>query len=208
MTEVILLERVENLGQMGEVVRVKPGFARNYLLPQQKALRATKANIAFFETQKKQLEAENLKKKQEAEKVAKKLAGVNITLVRAAGEAGQLYGSATTRDIAAAVTEAGIKIARSQVQLNEVIKALGLYKVTIRLHAEVSEKITLNVARSEEEAAMQLERGAAITSDLLEKEEQAAEAAEALQQQAEALREEAEAAEGETETETEDEKTA
>jgi large subunit ribosomal protein L9 len=167
MTEVILLERVENLGQMGDVVRVKPGFARNFLLPQGKALRANKANLAYFETRRKQLETDNLKRKDEAEKLAKSLDGMTVTLVRQAGEKGQLYGSVSGKDVADAITAAGVTVARNMVGIQAPIKTLGLFAVKVKLHPEVARDVTVNVARSEEEAEMQLTRGAAITADLL-----------------------------------------
>ena len=153
--EVILLERVAKLGQMGEVVRVKDGYARNFLLPQKKALRATKENLAYFETQRSQLEAQNLARKSEAEQVGQKLDGIAVVIIRQAGESGQLYGSVTARDIAQAVTEAGFTIARGQVVLERAIKALGLHKTRVVLHPEVSVGVTINVAQSPEEAEMQ-----------------------------------------------------
>jgi large subunit ribosomal protein L9 len=153
--EVVLLERVEKLGQMGQVVKVRPGFARNYLLPQKKALRATKENLAYFETQKAQLVALNLERKGEAEHVSKKLDGVTVIVIRQAGESGQLYGSVTARDIADAVTGAGFTIARSQVVLEHPIKTLGLHKQRVVLHPEVAVTVTVNVAQSREEAEMQ-----------------------------------------------------
>jgi large subunit ribosomal protein L9 len=153
--EVILLERVEKLGQMGQVVKVRPGFARNYLLPQKKALRATKENLAYFETRKTQLVAQNLERKSEAEQVARKLDGVAVVVIRQAGESGQLYGSVTARDIADAVTAAGFTVARSQVVLDKAIKTLGLYKQRVVLHPEVAVHVTVNVAQSAEEAEMQ-----------------------------------------------------
>lgn len=155
--EVILLERIEKLGQMGDVVKVKPGFARNYLLPQKKALRATPDNLAYFESQRVQLEAVNLKRRTEAAAVAEKLDGYQAVLVRQAGEGGQLYGSVTTRDLAAALEEAGFTLARSQIQLDPPIKALGLYEVHISLHPEVVVTVTINVAKSEDEAKAQAE---------------------------------------------------
>lgn len=165
--EIILLERIEKLGQMGDVVTVKGGFARNYLLPQKKALRATKENLAFFETQRKQLEAENLQRKDEAQQVADKLDGLKIVVIRSAGESGQLYGSVNARDIAATVTEAGFTIQRNQVVLERPVKALGLFDVRVRLHPEVSATVTANVARSEDEAAEQERLGRAIvTTDM------------------------------------------
>ncbi|MBF0247964.1 MAG: 50S ribosomal protein L9 [Alphaproteobacteria bacterium] len=168
--EVILLERVEKLGQMGDIVKVKPGFARNYLLPREKALRATEANKKRFETQRAQLEAENLKRREEADAVAGKMTGLSVSLIRQAGEGGQLYGSVNARDIAASVTAAGFTIARSQVALQHPIKTLGLFEVRVSLHPEVSSSIIVNVARSEEEAAIQAETGHAMVG--AEEEEQ------------------------------------
>ena len=159
--DVILLERVEKLGQMGDVVKVKNGYARNYLLPQKKALRASKDNVAAFERKKAQLEADNLERRKEAEAVAEKMGEMVVTLVRAAGESNQLYGSVTARDLADAVTEAGATIDRRQVRIDTPIKELGLHSVRIVLHPEVDVSVTANVARSEEEAAIQLERGSA-----------------------------------------------
>lgn len=176
--EVILLERIEKLGQMGDVVNVKPGFARNYLLPREKALRATDANKKRFETQRVQLETENLKLRDEAEAVATKLSGLSVTLIRQAGEAGHLYGSVVARDIAASVTEAGFTVNRTQVKLSDPIKALGLFNVTVQLHPEVSTTVVANVARSEDEASIQAETGRAVTSA---DEEEAAEAAAELE---------------------------
>lgn len=153
--DIILLERVENLGQMGDVVKVKPGFARNFLLPQKKAMRASKDNIAYFETQKAQLEAQNLHRKQEAEAVAGKMADITVVLIRSAGDTGQLYGSVSSRDVAEAVVEAGTTVDRRQVEMERPIKALGLHPVRVRLHPEVIITVTANVARSEDEAAAQ-----------------------------------------------------
>jgi len=155
MVDLILLERVENLGQMGQLVKVKPGFARNYLLPQKKALRATKENLAYFESQRAQLEANNLHRKSEASEVAGKLEGLSVVVVRQAGESGQLYGSVSARDIAEAVSEAGFTIEKRQVVLERPIKSLGLHSVRIVLHPEVFAGITANVAQSTEEAEMQ-----------------------------------------------------
>jgi large subunit ribosomal protein L9 len=168
--QVILLERVENLGQMGEVVNVKPGYARNFLLPRSKALRATKDNVAFFETQKKHLEAENLKKRGEAEKVGKKVDGIKVAIIRQASEAGQLYGSVSARDIADAVVEAGFKVDRSQVRMDRSYKILGLYPVKINLHPEVTVEVTINIARSAEEAKIQEEKGEALISKTADQE--------------------------------------
>jgi len=155
MVDLILLERVEKLGQMGQRVKVKPGFARNYLLPQKKALRATKENLAYFESQRAQLEANNLHLKSEAAEIGGKLEGLSVVVVRQAGESGQLYGSVSVRDIAEAVSEAGFTIEKRQVVLDRPIKSLGLHSVRIVLHPEVSVAITTNVARSVEEADMQ-----------------------------------------------------
>ena len=155
LVDLILLERVEKLGQMGQLVKVKPGFARNYLLPQKKALRATKENLAYFESQRAQLEANNLHRKSEATEIGGKLEGLSVVVVRQAGESGQLYGSVSARDIAEAVCEAGFTIEKGQVVLERPIKSLGLHSVRISLHPEVSVAITANVARSAEEADMQ-----------------------------------------------------
>jgi large subunit ribosomal protein L9 len=155
MVELILLERVENLGQMGQVVKVRPGYARNYLLPQKKALRATKENRTYFDKQRAQLEAQNLKRKGEAEEVAKKLDGLSVVLVRQAGESGQLYGSVAARDVSDAITEAGFTVEKRQVVLDKQLKTLGLHKVRVALHPEVAVTVTVNVAQSAEEAAMQ-----------------------------------------------------
>ena len=139
---VILLERVPKLGQMGDVVKVKPGFARNFLLPQKKALRATKDNITYFESQRKTLEAQNLERRQEAEAVGAKMSDLKVILIRQASEALQLYGSVTSRDIADAATAAGVKIERGQVELDKPIKTLGAHKIKIHLHPEVTVDIT------------------------------------------------------------------
>jgi large subunit ribosomal protein L9 len=153
--EVILLQRVENLGQMGDVVRVKDGYARNFLLPLKKALRATKDNKAQFDTQRAQLEAQNLKRRQEAEAVSGKMKGLSVTLLRQAGESGQLYGSCNARDIAEAVTAAGFTIGRQQVEVLQPIKVVGLHQVQVTLHPEVKLNVTVNVARSDAEADIQ-----------------------------------------------------
>jgi large subunit ribosomal protein L9 len=155
MVELILLERVEKLGQMGQIVKVKPGYARNFLLPQKKALRATKDNLAYFETQRIQLEAKNLERRSEAGEIAQKLEGVRVVLVRQAGESGQLYGSVSSRDIADAVTAAGFTVDRQQIVLDHPIKALGLHPVRVMLHPEVGATVIVNVAQSLEAAAMQ-----------------------------------------------------
>jgi large subunit ribosomal protein L9 len=153
--EVILLERVAKLGQIGDVVRVKDGFARNFLLPRKKALRATEANRKRFESQRVEIEARNLELKHEAKAIAEKLDGHSIVLIRQAGESGQLYGSVSPRDIAEALGQSRFKVSREQVVLNTPIKALGLHTVPVHLHPEVDVKITVNVARSAEEAERQ-----------------------------------------------------
>jgi large subunit ribosomal protein L9 len=153
--QVILLERVAKLGQMGDVVDVKPGYARNFLLPQKKALTASQANIASFEAQKAQLEARNLETKQEAEALAEKLDGQQFIVIRSASDAGSLYGSVTPRDAADVATAEGFSVDRKQVVLLHPIKELGLHAVSVVLHPEVSAEIKLNVARSEEEAELQ-----------------------------------------------------
>ena len=155
MIELILLERVEKLGQMGQRVKVRPGYARNYLLPQKKALRATEANLAYFETQRVQLEANNLARKTDAQQVAQKLEGLHVVLIRQAGESGQLYGSVSSRDIADAVTAAGFTVDRQQIVLDRPIKTLGLHPVRAMLHPEVAATVTANVAQSAEAAQMQ-----------------------------------------------------
>lgn len=153
--QVILLERVAKLGQMGDVVKVKDGYGRNFLLPQGKALRATEANIKGFEARKAQLEAQNLETKKEAEAVGAKLDGQAFVVIRSASDAGALYGSVTTRDVADAATAGGFTVSRSQVVLDRPIKDLGLHSVTVVLHPEVSVRVTINVARSAEEAELQ-----------------------------------------------------
>ncbi|MBT9243883.1 50S ribosomal protein L9 [Gemmobacter fulvus] len=153
--QVILLQRVAKLGQMGEVVNVKDGYARNYLLPQGKALRANAGNIKSFEAKKAQLEAQNLETKKEAAVVAEKLDGQAFVVIRSASDSGALYGSVTTRDAADAATAGGFTVARAQVVLDRPIKDLGLHTVSVVLHPEVTAKITLNVARSVEEAELQ-----------------------------------------------------
>ncbi len=170
--QVILLERIGRLGQMGDEVTVKDGFARNYLLPQGKALRATEANRKRFERERTQLEARDLELKSEAQAVSAKLDGQSFTVIRQAGESGQLYGSVSTRDIAAAITEGGFSIERRQVMLDRPIKALGLHELRISLHAEVQPRVVVNVARSADEAARQA-RGEDVTRARTEAEEDA-----------------------------------
>ena len=155
MVQLILLERVEKLGQMGQLVDVKPGYARNYLLPQKRALRATKENLAYFETQRAQFEATNLERRGEAAEVGAKLDGLTVVIVRQAGESGQLYGSVSARDISEAVTAAGFTTERRQIVLERPIKTLGMHPLRVMLHPEVSVTITANVAQSAEAAALQ-----------------------------------------------------
>jgi large subunit ribosomal protein L9 len=173
--EVILLERVGRLGQMGDVVRVKDGFARNFLLPKGKALRATKENRSRFETMKTELEARNLEQRGEAQKVGEKLDGQNFTVLRQAAEGGQLYGSVSPRDIAALVIAKGFKIDRNQISLNTPIKTIGMHKVPIALHPEVEVTVMVAVARNEDEAA-RLARGEDISVARTEEQEAQAEA--------------------------------
>lgn len=168
--EVILLERVENLGQMGDVVKVKSGYARNYLLPRHKALRANEDNKKVFEAQRAELEARNLERKKEAEEAAKKINGASFVLIRQSSEMGVLYGSVSTRDIAEAASEGGVKIERSQVRLDKPLKSLGVFTIRLMLHPEVDTKIDINIARSEDEA----ERQARGENVLASPEEQAA----------------------------------
>lgn len=165
-TQVILLERVESLGQMGDVVSVRPGYARNYLLPQKKALRASKENIAYFETQKKHLAADNDKRRAEAEKLAKKIEGLKVPLIRQASEGGQLFGSVTARDIAEQIAATSKeKIDRTMVQLNQNFKTIGLFPVDVALHPEVKVSVTVNIARSAEEAEKQAKTGKALIAE-------------------------------------------
>ncbi|MGM0560178.1 MAG: 50S ribosomal protein L9 [Pseudomonadota bacterium] len=190
--EVILLERIENLGQMGDVVKVRPGFARNFLLPQSKALRANEKNLEVFRQRRAQLEAENLKRRQEAEDVSKKLDGLQIIIIRQAGDSGQLYGSVSSKDIAEAITEAGATVTRNQVIQDRPIKSLGLHDIRVRLHPEVSVVVTINVARSQSEAELQQKAGKFVSFEEQQAQEEAAEA-EALERAAEAEVLEAEA---------------
>lgn len=171
--QIILLERIDNLGQMGEVVRVKPGYARNYLLPQNKAVRATEENRKRFEEQRTQLEANNLERRTEAQAIAAKLDGLSVVLIRQAGEGGQLYGSVTARDIADAITAAGFTLDRQQIRLNQPIKSLGLHKVKVGLHPEVIVVVVVNVARTQEQADVQTRTGAAVTRTGAESREEA-----------------------------------
>ena len=193
---VILLERVPKLGQMGDVVKVKPGFARNFLLPQKKALRATKDNIAYFESQRKVLEAQNLERRSEAEQVADRMKDLKVTLIRQASEALQLYGSVTSRDISDAATAEGVRVERSQVELDKPIKALGAHKIKIHLHPEVTVDITALVARSPDEAEF-LAKGGTLVAETGRAALEAAEAAQRAAEQAAALFEAKLAPEGE-----------
>jgi large subunit ribosomal protein L9 len=178
--EVILLERIAKLGQMGDVVRVKDGFARNYLLPKGKALRASEANRSRFEGMKVDLEARNLQQRGEAEKIAERLNGQSLTVLRQAAEGGQLYGSVTPRDLVGLITEKGFAVERSQIVLNTPIKMIGMYKVPVSLHPEVEVTVSLTVARSADEAE-RLKRGEDITVNRDEAEEEAAAAAAAAE---------------------------
>jgi len=165
-TQVILLERIEKLGGMGDIVNVKPGYARNFLLPQNKALRATESNIAYFETQKSALEKADKEKKKDAEKHAASLKGLTVALIRQAGEAGQLYGSVTSRDIAEAINNvADEKINRNTIDLNQNFKEIGLFPVAVTLHPEVKVDVTINIARTDDEAKAQLKSGKAMIAD-------------------------------------------
>jgi len=194
--EIILLERIERLGQMGDVVTVKDGYARNYLLPQKKALRANKANRAQFEEQRTHLEASNLENQKEAQSVAEKIDGNQYVIIRQAGESGQLYGSVSTRDIATLMTDGGASISRNQVVLDRPIKLLGLHDVRVVLHPEVSLGVVVNVARTQEEAERQArgedvsvdnfdeEDDTLATEEVFEDEDRAKEAAEELAEDA------------------------
>ena len=153
--QVILLERIEKLGQMGDVVAVKDGFARNYLVPQGKALRATKTNLAEFDRRRVQLEANNLQRKQDATAAATMIDGQRVVILRQAGETGHLYGSVNSRDIAEAFTEDGVTIGRNQVRLESPLKVLGIHDIRIALHPEVDVHVSVNIARSQEEAELQ-----------------------------------------------------
>jgi large subunit ribosomal protein L9 len=199
--DVILLERIAKLGQMGDKVRVRDGYARNFLLPQGKALRATEANRKRFESERSQLEARNLERRGEAEAVAVKLDGQSFVVVRQAGETGQLYGSVSTRDLTEILDEAGFKVSRNQVELTQPIKTIGLHRVAIALHPDVESAITVNIARSNDEAERQA-RGEDLTSAPLdETEESGADEAdtETTEATGEAADAEGEASEGEAE---------
>jgi len=179
--DVILLERIARLGQMGDVVRVRDGYARNFLLPQGKALRANEANSKRFEADRAHLEARNLERRTEAEAVVGRIAGQSFVIIRQAGETGQLYGSVTARDLVEVMEAGGFSVVRSQVDLNHPIKRIGLHEVRIVLHPEVDASITVNVARSDDEAVRQA-RGEDVTKGIAEDAEDATpEAAEAAQ---------------------------
>ena len=163
--EVILLERVENLGIMGDVVRVKPGYARNFLFPNEKAVPASNENKASFENKRLEIEAKNIETKAEAEKVASKIKGEILILVRQAGDSGQLYGSVNSRDIKNTLKDIGYELDRSQISLNKPIKSVGIHNVSIALHPEIYVEVIANVARSEEEAKIQTETGEAVIAE-------------------------------------------
>ena len=165
--QIILLERIEKLGQMGDLVNVKTGYARNFLIPQGKALRANKSNMERFEAERAQREASNLALRKDAETEAAKMQDLAVSMVRAASEMGQLFGSVTSRDIAEAVTEAGFTITRNQVIMDRSIKTLGLTETRIRLHPEVSITVVVNIARSLAEAETQLKTGVAVTGEIV-----------------------------------------
>ena len=175
--DVILLERVENLGQMGDVVKVRAGYARNFLLPQKKALRANDDNKKVFEAQRADLEARNLERKKEAEQVASKIDGSSFVVIRQSSELGVLYGSVSTRDIAEAASAAGVHLDRAQVRLDKPLKSLGVFAVRVVLHPEVDAKINVNIARSEDEAERQARGENVLARPEDQVEEEAAEAA-------------------------------
>lgn len=192
--KVILMERVEKLGQMGDVVTVKPGFARNFLLPREKALRATKSNLERFEKQRAQLEAHNLERRTEAEQLAAKMGDVSVVLIRQASDAGQLYGSVNARDIAEAVTAEGFTVERRQIALDRPIKVLGIHPVRVQLHPEVDVTVKANVARSQDEAEAQA-AGRSIRADEQDEEDLIADAEEFFEDTALAPSEDDEAVE-------------
>ncbi len=166
--EIVLLERVEKLGKIGDVVKVKPGYARNFLLPRGKALRANKQNLAKFEAERSAIEARNADAKKSAELLSESIGDLNVDIVRAASEMGQLYGSVTSRDISEAISKAGYEVEKRLVVMDAAIKTLGLFTIKLSLHPEVSKKIVVNVARSLEEAKMQLDSGEAVITNLNE----------------------------------------
>jgi len=166
--EIVLLERVEKLGKIGDVVKVKPGYARNFLLPRGKALRANKQNLAKFEAERSAIEARNADAKKSAELLSESIGDLNVDIVRAASEMGQLYGSVTSRDISEAISKAGYEVEKRLVVMDAAIKTLGLFTIKLALHPEVSKNIVVNVARSLEEAKMQLDSGKAVITNLNE----------------------------------------
>ena len=202
--EIILLERVDKLGKLGDVVNVKPGYARNYLLPTGKALRANKANLEKFEAERAERESRNQEARSAAEGTMKNMDGLSVVLVRAASEMGQLFGSVSARDIATAVEEAGHNIDKRQVVMDKAIKTLGLFPVKINLHAEVQLEVIVNIARSAEEAKTQAETGTAIVANNFEEEEEVVEAV-ATEAPAEEAAEEVATEEAEAETADADE---
>lgn len=185
--EIILLERIGRLGHMGDIVTVKPGYARNFLLPRKKALRATVANKKFFEEQKAQLEADNATRRTAAEKLAKQMEGVKVVIIRQAGETGQLYGSVSARDISDAIVKAGFQVTRAMVDMDHPIKDIGIFEETLSLHPEVSVTVKVNVARSEADAKLQDERGKAVVASDEAKAAEEAERAAAAAAQSEEL---------------------
>jgi len=198
--EIILLERVDKLGKLGDVVKVKPGYARNFLLPTGKALRASKANMERFEAERAERENNNAVARSEAEGKMSGMDGLSVILVRAASEMGQLFGSVSSRDIAIAVSEAGHEIDKRQVVMDKAIKTLGLFPVAINLHAEVQTIVTVNIARSAEEAEMQAKTGSAIVANDTADEPEAPKV-EARQETADEQTDEAATVSAETETE-------
>ena len=181
--DIVLLERVEKLGQMGDVVSVKNGYARNYLLPRGKALRATDDNMKLFEARRGELEARNLERRNEAQSVAEKMEGTSVVLLRQAGETGQLYGSVNARDVADSLGEAGFKVERQQIVLDRPIKTLGIHELRVSLHPEVIIMVTVNVARSEAEAELQARGEPVGVEDFFDSEEDAEDAQEELQEE-------------------------
>ncbi len=204
--DIILLERVEKLGKIGDVVSVKPGYARNFLLPKGKALRANKANMAKFEAERAEIEARNADAKSAAEAQATSMGDLSVNLVRAASEMGQLFGSVSARDIAGAVAEAGHSVDKAQVVMDKAIKTLGLFPIKINLHAEVQVSVTINIARSLEEAQTQLELGRAVTGGDNDEDDDAVEVM--VADEAPADEAEAEAEAGDAASEGEDEASA
>ena len=173
--EIILLEKIERLGQMGDIVNVKNGYARNYLLPQKKALRKTKDNLALFEAKRKEYEAYNLKLKTEAEALAEKMQNLSVVIIRQAAETGQLYGSVTMRDICEAIYEAGFKVERQQIVMGQPFKNLGIFDVRLSLHPDVSQTVRVNIARSEDDAKRSFKKKAEVEAKAAAEQETATE---------------------------------